>query len=306
MVSKTDVALVTGAGGGIGSAVAARLADAGYVVVANDQGVSVDGQRPTQGVADEVVDKIRASGGVASADYGSVADFTSVGELITGIIAKYGRLDLLVTCHGILRERMIFNMSEDEWDDVVDVHLKGTFNCVRFASAQMRAQRNGSIVLLTSSAGLEGSPAQANYAAAKLGIVGLGFSSALAMGQYGVNVNCIAPVAATRMTARLTEATAANRPAGERAGPALIAELVLALSRPGTRHITGQVYTATGDRIARWSNPRETASVMVGSSYSEEDVLNAVVNTLGTESLRRFTALGLPEPLEASQGVGHA
>jgi NAD(P)-dependent dehydrogenase (short-subunit alcohol dehydrogenase family) len=301
MGNEQRVALVTGAGGGIGRAVAQRLASAGMAVLVNDYGVTVDGREPSSGPASDLVREIVDAGGTAVAHYGSVADFDTGKEVVETAVERFGRLDLLVTCHGILRERMIFNMSEEEWDSVVDVHLKGTFNCARFATAQMRAQRTGSIVFITSGAGLEGNPAQANYSAAKLGIVGLGFSTALAMGKYGVNVNTIAPVASTRMTDRLTETMAKTGKSSERADAGLIAELALALSDERLRHITGQVYTASGHRLARWSNPFEASEVTFGDDWAADDVLQALDLRLGWQPLRRFAALGLTLPSAASR-----
>lgn len=295
------VAVVTGGGGGIGSAVARRLAQEGAAIVVNDHGVTVDGRDPSEAPATKVVEQIREAGGRAIAHLGSVADFAVAAQMIELALETYGRIDALVTTHGILRERMIFNMSEEEWDAVVDVHLKGTFNCVRHATARMRGQRSGTIVCFTSGAGLEGNAAQANYSAAKAGIVGLVRSAALAMGRYDVSVNAVAPAAATRMTARVSEKTASARPASERAGTGVVAELVLALCRPESRGITGQVFTAAGNKIARWSHPKEVQTIRSLEEWQPNDVLEAVTQTLGTDRLRRFDALGLPEPAAPPQ-----
>jgi NAD(P)-dependent dehydrogenase (short-subunit alcohol dehydrogenase family) len=296
--------VVTGGAGGIGAAVAARFASAGYGVVVSDVGVTVDGNNPTSTAADQVVAAIVAAGGRAVAHYGSVTQMAVAEDLVSTAVNRYGCLAAMVTCQGILRERMIFNMTEEEWDSVVAVHLKGTFACFRFATAQMRRQRDGSIVSLTSAAGLEGSPAQANYAAAKAGIVGLSLSTALAMGRYGTNVNCIVPSASTRMTARLTDTMAGSRPAEERQGPELIAELAVVLADPANRGITGQVLTAAGRRLGRWQQATEVASVEVGSAIGYDEVAAAVRDRLGVDSLRRFAALGLAEPTAVA--VGHA
>jgi NAD(P)-dependent dehydrogenase (short-subunit alcohol dehydrogenase family) len=294
--ARRGAVIVTGGGGGIGAAVAQRFAEAEYGVVVNDVGVTVSGENPTPAAADHVVADIEAKGGRALAHYGSVTDANVVEEMLRVAVDTYGQLDAIVTCHGILRERMIFNMTAEEWASVVDVHLNGTYFCFRYASAQMREQGSGSIVALTSAAGLEGSPAQANYAAAKAGIMGLAFSTALAMGKYGVNVNCIVPAANTRMTARLTSATAGTRPADERQSPDLIAELALALAEPPCRHITGQLLTAAGQRLARWQPPTESSGIQFDAPPSLSEVEDAVCHRLGVEPLRRFEALSLPSP----------
>ncbi|MDF5753185.1 SDR family oxidoreductase [Spongiactinospora sp. TRM90649] len=291
--------IVTGAGGGIGAAVAECVAAAGYGVVVSDLGVSVDGHDPDRQVAESVVERIRSRGGRAVAHQHDVVSFDAAADLVRRAVEEFGSLDGLVTCHGILRERMIFNMTEDEWDSVIAVHLKGTFNCVRFATEQMRRQRAGSIVLLSSAAGMEGSPAQANYAAAKAGVVGLAQSTALAMGRYGVNVNCVVPSAATRMTSRLNDRMQGSRPDGERQGPELIAALIRALLDPANQHITGQTFTAAGRRLARWEPPAEQESVRLADEFTYSDVTSAIQERLGATPLRRFAALGLPMP-EAS------
>lgn len=288
--------IVTGGGGGIGAAVATRFAAQGYGVVVSDLGVTVAGDGPTPTAADAVVRKIHAVDGHAVAHHGSVTDFAVARQLVTLAVQEFGHLAGLVTCHGILRERMIFNMSEDEFDSVIAVHLKGTFNCVRHASAQMRIQRGGSMVLLSSAAGMEGSPAQANYAAAKAGIVGLASSVALAMGKYGVNVNTVVPAAATRMTARLNERMAGTRPDDERQGPELVAALAVSLCGTDLRRVTGQVLTAAGHRLARWEPAHEAASVDLISSFTQNDVTEALLGPLDVQPLRRFATLGLPQP----------
>lgn len=293
--------IVTGGGGGIGAEVARRFASAGYGVVVSDRGVTVAGDDPAPDAANAVTEQIRAAGGRAVAHHGSVSEFAVGEELVELAGAEFGELAALVTCHGILRERMIFNMTEEEWDSVIDVHLKGTFNCVRFASARMRAQRAGSIVTMTSAAGLEGSPAQANYAAAKAGIVGLTTSTALAMGRYRVNVNCISPAAATRMTARISERTTNTRPAAERGTAGLIAGVAVALADPRAREVTGQVLTVTQQRLARWVPTHERENVAFDGEPGLDEVVDAVRHRLGVAPLRRFAALGLDLPAPARE-----
>ena len=192
-----------GGGTGIGRAVSLDLAAAGAKVVVNDYGVSVDGRDPSSEPANQVVAEIRARGGQAAASPESVATMAGGRGVIDLALREFGDLHVLVCCAGILRERMIFNMTEEEWDAVIAVHLKGHFTVMQPATRHMRERKTGSIVTFTSTAGLEGSPGQPNYSAAKEGIVGLMRSTALAMAKYGVRCNAISPTADTRMTQRL-------------------------------------------------------------------------------------------------------
>jgi len=290
---RDQVAIVTGAGGGIGSAVVKALAAEGAAVVANDYGVTLDGKEPSNAAADAAVQAVVDGGGRAIAHYASVAEFKVAEELVQLALSKFGRLDILITPHGILRERMVFNMSESEWKDVIDVHLNGTFNLVRFATAQMRQQRSGSIVLVTSNAGLEGSAGQVNYAAAKLGIVGLAYATALAMGKYDVNVNVLAPHASTRMTDRLRSDFFGNT---ERPDATSAAAVAVALVCPGARSITGNVYTGGGNHIARWSQPVEVEHAYREGNWSTDTALEAITQTLTAPQLARFARQGLKLP----------
>ena len=203
------VAIVTGAGRGIGRSVARLLAGEGASVVVNDLGAAVDGSGQDSGPAHDVVAEIGEAGGKAIASGADIADFAAAESLVMTAIEEFGRLDIVVNVAGILRDRMVFNMTEQEWDDVIRVHLKGTFNTTKFASAHWRSLRDESaqnrIINFTSVSGLHGAPGQPNYAAAKMGIVGLTYSSAHALAKYGVTVNAISPGAATRMTDSMPE-----------------------------------------------------------------------------------------------------
>lgn len=190
--------MVTGAGRGIGRSVAKLLAAEGASVVVNDLGSSVDGSESSDTPADLVVGEIRERGGRATASRESVAEFDSAGAVVQAALDEFGRLDILVNAAGILRDRMVFNMTEDEWDAVVRVHLYGTFNMLRHSIPHMIGQRHGRIVLFSSISAL-GSPGQANYSAAKEGIVGLARSSANELRQYGITVNAVYPGGRTRM-----------------------------------------------------------------------------------------------------------
>jgi NAD(P)-dependent dehydrogenase (short-subunit alcohol dehydrogenase family) len=240
---------VTGAGGGIGRAVALHLAEQGASVVVNDLGVSIDGSEPSSNTADAVVGEIVSAGGTAVADASSVTDMAGGESIVQSAVDAFGRIDGVVCIAGILRERMLFKMSEAEWDPVVATHLKGTFTVFRAASPIFREQQSGSMIAFTSGA-FAGSVAQANYSAAKGGIVSLVRSAAAGMFKYGVTANCIAPVARTRMSA--------NVPFGlEMGDPEDVAPMVAFLCSDLSRSVTGQVYTVNGGRIAVWNQPVE-------------------------------------------------
>src|SRR5437016_11566893 len=192
------VAAVTGGGRGIGRGVSKLLAAQGAAVVVNDHGVSLAGQKETVSPADDVVKEIVAAGGRAVSNHMDIATVAGGEGLVNQAIKEFGQLDILVNVAGILRDRMIFNMSEQEWDAVLAVHLDGTFFCTRAASIAMREQKAGRIISMSSVSAL-GAPGQPNYAAAKAGIIGLTWSTANAMAKYGVTVNAIMPSGATRM-----------------------------------------------------------------------------------------------------------
>ena len=205
------VAVVTGAGRGIGRGVAHLLAEEGCAVVVNDYGVAVDGTQPTSGPAQEVADEIKSKGGKAVANYDTVATAQGGENMVRQALDEFGRLDILINVAGILRDRMVFNMGEEEWDAVIDVHLKGHFNTIKPASIIMRQQRYGRIINFSSISGLRGNPGQANYGAAKAGIAGVTRVVARDLGRYGVTCNAISPGAATRMTATVPANTAQMR-----------------------------------------------------------------------------------------------
>jgi len=263
------VAVVTGAGRGIGRGVALELAASGAKVVVNDYGVAVDGTAPSSGPADAVVAEITRAGGEAVAVTDSVAEWASAKRIVDTAVERFGRLDVLVTCAGILRDRMIFNMSPEEWAPVIATHLKGTFNCLRHACTHMRAQKYGRIVTFTSGAGLFGNPGQANYGAAKCAIGGLTKVAARDLGRYGVTVNAISPVAGTRMT--VTEAYLKARELRKQQGiqredrgtgeieqldPNDVAPMVAYLASEEARDVNGQMFLCYGNAIALISQPR--------------------------------------------------
>jgi NAD(P)-dependent dehydrogenase (short-subunit alcohol dehydrogenase family) len=255
------VAIVTGAGRGIGRSVAMRLAQEGAAVVVNDLGAAVDGSGHDAGPAQQVVAEITGGGGRAVASGADVSDHGAAEGLVKSAIGEFGRLDVLVNVAGILRDRMIFNMSEQEWDDVIRVHLKGTFNTSKFAAAHWRSLREegaqNRIINFTSVSGLHGAPGQPNYAAAKMGIVGLTWSSANALAKYGVTVNAVSPAAATRMTDSIpADRRRADRPADEdpQRSPDNVARVVAYLASTRSGWLTGRIVHSAGYEVSLYSN----------------------------------------------------
>jgi NAD(P)-dependent dehydrogenase (short-subunit alcohol dehydrogenase family) len=274
------VAIVTGAGRGIGRSVARLLATEGASVVVNDLGAAVDGSGHDSGPAHDVVAEIGEAGGKAIASGADIADFTAAEKLVETAIEEFGRLDILVNVAGILRDRMVFNMTEQEWDDVIRVHLKGTFNTTKFASAHWRSLRDSSaqnrIINFTSVSGLHGAPGQPNYAAAKMGIVGLTYSSAHALAKYGVTVNAISPGAATRMTASLPDVRRRTRPDADEWSPDNVAPVVAYLASERSGWITGRIIHSSGYEVALYSNPEPVIRI-VGTGPWQADALGEQV-----------------------------
>ncbi|MCL7497314.1 MULTISPECIES: SDR family oxidoreductase [Streptomyces] len=273
------VIAVTGAGRGIGRAVALACADQGAKVVVNDYGVSIEGGAPSSEVAASVVKEIEAAGGVAAAVADDVSTMAGGQRIVDTALAQFGRIDGVVCVAGILRERMLFNMSEEEWDPVVATHLKGTFTVFRAASAVMRRQGSGTLLGFTSG-NHQGSVSQANYASAKGGIISLVRSAALGLHKYGVTANAVAPVARTRMSANVPMEL---KEIGE---PEDVAALVVYLLSEQAREITGQVYTVAGPKIAVWAQPRELRSVHAdGGGWTPERVAEVLPGSVGTDPM---------------------
>jgi NAD(P)-dependent dehydrogenase (short-subunit alcohol dehydrogenase family) len=287
------VAVVTGGGTGIGRAVSLGLGAAGASVVVNDYGVSVDGRDPSSEPANQVVSEIRGGGGKAVASPESVATMAGGRAVVELALKEFGDINILVCCAGILRERMIFNMTEDEWDAVIAVHLKGHFTVMQPATAHMRQKKTGSIVTFTSTAGLEGSPGQPNYSAAKEGIVGLTRSTALAMARYGVRCNAISPTADTRMTQRLP---GERRAAATATPPDAIAPVVTFLASDQAAHITGQVIGVRGTEVTVFSHPAPLRTMTAGAPWTPEALAETWDRTLGQDRLRRFDAMKIAWP----------
>ncbi|MFN3974868.1 MAG: SDR family NAD(P)-dependent oxidoreductase [Dehalococcoidia bacterium] len=285
---KDKVAVITGAGRGIGRAVALFFAQEGAKVVVNDPGVNVDGTGGTTAVADEVVAEIRKAGGQAVASYDSVATMQGGENIIKAALNNFGKLDIVVTCAGILRDRMVFNMTEEEWDAVIATHLKGTFTVVKPACVIFRQQRSGRIITFSSESGLVGNSGQANYGAAKSGIAGFTKVVARDMGRYGVTANSIAPRALTRMTAGVPEAARQIRAQRGIAGieeeegisqwqPEDIAPFVAYLASDFAANINGQVFLVYGDTIALMSQPRLIKTIYKPTGYWTVEELREVL-----------------------------
>jgi NAD(P)-dependent dehydrogenase (short-subunit alcohol dehydrogenase family) len=273
------VAVVTGAGRGIGAGIARLLAAEGAAVVVNDLGVELDGSGADTGPAAQVAEEITAAGGTAVSDGGDISD-VEVGErLVRTAVDKFGSLDVVVNVAGILRDRMVFNLTEQEWDDVIRVHLKGHFSTIKPAAGYWREQRNPDghyrLINFTSVSGLYGAPGQPNYAAAKMGIVGLTYSCANALAKYGVTANAISPGAATRMTASIP--TERRRSAsGDENSPDNIAPIVAYLASTASDWLTGQVIGARGYEVHLMNKPAPIRHVVSDGPWQPDRLADLV------------------------------
>jgi len=277
---------VTGAGNGIGRAIALACADEGANVVVADYGVSLDGRDPSSEVADGVVAEITAAGGTAVAVAGDVSKMEVGQQIIDTAVDNWGSIDGVVCVAGIVRERMLFNMSEEEFDDVVAVHLKGHFTLYRAASAVMRKQESGGSLVGFTSGAFVASTAQANYSAAKGGVVSLTRSAAFALRRYGINANCIAPAAMTRMSENVPFEIEAGAPED-------IAPLAVYLLSDAARDITAQTYTCTGSRIAVWNQPVEVREMTANTDgvFTVDEIAERLPVSIGHEEMPMFADL---------------
>ena len=295
-VLEGKVAIVTGSGRGIGRGIAILMAQEGAKVVVVDPGTELDGSGGSIAIADGVVNEIRANGGEAATCYESVATMEGGEAIVQTALDSFGKLDIVVTCAGILRDRMLFNMTEEEWDSVIQVHLKGTFTVVKHASILFRQQRSGRIITFSSESGLIGNSGQANYGAAKSGIAGFTKVVARDMGRYGVTANSIAPRANTRMTSDIPSAASQIRAAQgvaaiegeddlESANPDDVAPFTVFLASDYAAHVNGQIFLVYGGIVSLMSQPRPERSIFNGEERWSLDRLAPLARNYLTKGI---------------------
>ncbi len=290
------VAVITGAGGGIGRDFALAFARAGARVVVNDIGASVAGEGKDAGPAQKVVDEIKAMGGQAAANTDSVADWDSANRIIKTAIDAFGRVDCVVNNAGILRDRFFFNMSIEEWKAVIDVHLNGSFYVARAAAPYFKSENAGVYINMTSTSGLIGNLGQANYSAAKLGIVGLSKSMAMDMAKYNVRSNCISPFAWSRMIGSIPTETPDQKARVEKLKSmetAKIAPLAVYLASDAAAGVSGQIFGVRANEIFLFGQHRPVRSVHRSEGWTPE--------TIGSHAIPAMQASFFP--LARSQDV---
>jgi NAD(P)-dependent dehydrogenase (short-subunit alcohol dehydrogenase family) len=273
------VAVVTGAGRGVGRGIALELARAGAAVVVNDLGSSLAGAATGESPAEAVVREIKAFGGQALADRHDVADFNSAAAISDCAREAFGRIDIVVNNAGNLRDTIFHRMSEEEFDSVIAVHLKGTFNVSRAAAPHFKEHRSGAFVHMTSTSGLIGNFGQANYCAAKLGIAGLSKAIALDMQKFAVRSNAVAPFAWTRMVSSIPDETPEQKRRVEglkKLVPEKIAPFVVALCSDGAKDVSGQIFGVRNNEIYLFSQPRPIRTAHTSEGWTPEAVLERV------------------------------
>lgn len=266
---------VTGAGRGIGREIALLCAKEGAAVIVNDPGVAQEGDGGDAGPAEQTVADIKAAGGKALANLASVADPAGAASIIEDAVKAFGRIDAVVNNAGILRDRIWHKMSHEDWNAVIDVHLNGAFNVSKAATPYFRDQGSGSFIHFTSTSGLIGNFGQANYSAAKMGIVGLSQSIALDMERVGVRSNCIAPFAWSRMTASIPSETEAEKQRVERMksmSADKIAPLVAFLASDASKDVTNQIFAVRKNEIFLFSKPRPVRSMHRSEGWTAETI----------------------------------
>ncbi len=269
------VVVITGAGGGIGRDFALSFAREGAKVVVNDIGASVSGEGGSAGPAQAVVDEIKALGGEAVANTDSVSEALSAGKIIQTAMDNFGRIDVVVNNAGILRDRFFHKMSVDEWDAVIKVHLYGAYYVSRAAATHFKEQNSGNYIHMTSTSGLIGNFGQANYSAAKLGIMALSKSIALDMLKFNVRSNCIAPFAWSRMIGSIPTDTPEQQARVDKIKqmtPAKIAPLAVCLASDASADTNGQVFAVRNNEIFLMSQPRPVRSVQRSEGWTPQSI----------------------------------
>ena len=279
-------AVVTGAGRGIGREIALCLAAEGASVVVNDLGTGLDGAGQAEDPAAETCRLIEKAGGRAEPNYESVSDFAAAGRIVAQATESFGSIDILVNNAGIVRDRTLLKMDESDYDAVVAVHQKGTFNCTRHAAPVMKEAGYGRIVNITSSAGLRGNFGQTNYGSAKAAIMGMTFVWALELGRYGITVNAVAPAGLTRMTENLF----GGAEAPPEQDPALNAPLIAFLSSEQAGYVNGQVLGRTGFAYTIFQTPRQVAEMWKQGGWTPAEVAEHFHEVLG----QHLQPVGMP------------
>jgi len=280
------VALVTGGGRGVGRGICLAMAEAGAKVVVNDLGATLEGQPDNEQPALEVVRAIQAMGGEAVADGGSVSEWKDAHQIVKTAVDHFGRIDIVVNNAGILRDVMFHRMSEAEFDAVVAVHLKGSFNVSRAAAPFFKEQGSGAYVHMTSTSGLIGNFGQANYISAKLGVMGLSKSIAIDMQKFGVRSNAVAPFAWTRMVSSIPDETPEQKKRVEglkKLVPEKVAPFVVALCADEARAVSGQVFGVRNNEIYLFSQPRPIKTAHRGQGWTPESVLETAIPMMQSE-----------------------
>lgn len=289
---KGKAVVITGGGGGLGRAIAVAMAEEGAKIVVNDIGGAKDGSGASTSPADQTAEEVRKRGGEAIANYDSIVNFAAAEKVIKACVDKFGRIDVLVNLAGNLRDKMIWNMSEEDFDAVIAVHLKGTWNCTRHACVQMRQQRAGRIISVSSRVAW-GNPGQSNYSAAKAGIIGLTTTVAREMGRYGVTANAFMPLAATRFSA--TTEVAATKEKRAAAGvqtqvqlgeielppPDDVAPLVVFLASDAAANVNGQLFFTCGGEITHYQLPQPKKSIFAQGRWKVSELARVFPSTLG-------------------------
>jgi NAD(P)-dependent dehydrogenase (short-subunit alcohol dehydrogenase family) len=292
------VAVVTGSGRGIGREFALCFAREGANVVVNDVGVALDGRGTEDDPAAQVCKEIESLGGKDVPNYDSVSDFDAAGRLINTAVESFGTIDILVNNAGIVRDKTLVKMDESDFDSVIAVHLKGSFNCTRHAAPIMKDRGYGRIVNITSSAGLRGNFGQTNYGAAKAGLMGMTFVWALELGRYGITANALAPAGVTRMTGAL----AAEAEVPPTLDPSLNAPLVAFLASEHAGHVNGQIFGRTDFSYTLFQHPKQIAWMHRDGGWDVPSVVDQFDTMLG----QHLQPVGMVMPKGLSQDEARA